>query len=182
LLTALPALALERVSWNQLPYYLASRGITLNQQLPLCDCPAGLRLESPSHHIIQVIANSLYEWREYEFSDDRGNPVLALYLIEPREQPLTAAEARVLLTASAGWQQSQTAIPIRSAANTSEFLASFETRGIIESASLRGDENRAPVPADLIVKPIYNTIANLVLKDGNSQYRGTGFMVSPTVS
>ena len=173
--------AVDRVTWSQLPYYMESRGLALNRDLPLCDCPLGLNENQPSHQVLQVIANTLYEWREYTFTDSQGQPRLAVSLLQPEKKPLSADAARILLTASAGWRDEvRSPAPARSAAEAPEFSASLEARGFPSpETTIRGGENRVPVPFDQLTQPPYNDIAQLIINDGGNHYRGTGFLIAP---
>jgi len=169
----------NRVSWEQLPYYLESRGIALKENLPLCDCPLAINQERPSHHILQVIANTFYEWQEYRFTDSRNNPRLAVYLLQPEEKPLTAEAARVLLTASASWT-SENRSAIRAATSWPGADIKLQPREFTAAVTtIRTAENRLPVPPNLITSYPYNTIASLIINDGDHHYPGTGFLISP---
>jgi len=178
-------LAFSPVPWNQLPYYLARRGVEPDQRLPLCDCPRGIDESRPTHQVIQVIANTVYEWREYRFTDESGRPRMALTMTRPRKKFLSEREARVLLTAAAQWRR-QTPLPAGNRATVripdpavSCRLPGNQTSARDPDARSASFENLQSIdPARLEQSPC-NTIACLDINDQGSSYRGTGFQVSP---
>ncbi|HDS15532.1 MAG TPA: hypothetical protein ENN66_02755 [Proteobacteria bacterium] len=89
----------EAVPWPQLGVRLAEKRVAM-LDLPVIDCPLGLADEKPDHLVIQVIENTLYEWKEYEFFTADGEVRLALEMIRPEARRLRADEAQILLNAS----------------------------------------------------------------------------------
>ena len=180
LLTAYPARALEQVSWSRLPYYLAARGLEPDQRLSLIDAPKGLNPETPSHHVMQVIANTFYEWLEYDFENRDGVVYQALVMLEPEKKSLSATEARILLTAASGRRSKKTTHP--SEPQTISHPTSGQARVPGQTAlrlAFYTDDPRVKVPPELVSGYPYNTIAFLDILDRGVFYRGTGFLAAP---
>ncbi len=185
-----PSYALDRVPWSQLSYYLTENGVTL-KKLPLRDCPLGLNEAAPSHNVIQVIANTLYEWQEYEFDLGGGQDQLAISMLRPEKKRLNVAEAQVLLTASASLQGLQEQTRLR-AERQLNFIAppdnrspgrmpgpgKLTTQNTLRS-STQGTDDRTRVGEHTQQYP-YNTIANLDFVSEGESYTGTGFLISAT--
>ncbi len=177
-----PCRAGDRISWEQLPCYLENQKIEL-KDLAVIDAPAGLNENSPSHNIIQVIANTLYEWNEYEFFTAPGETVRALSLKRPKKMRLSATEARVLLTASSCLLQKENLspkIPTRTGTVAAAQLRR-KTRFVGISSNLRRTEyiedNRVRVGNKVTEYP-YNTITYLSFLSEGEPYSATGFLAS----
>ncbi|RLB70529.1 MAG: hypothetical protein DRH03_07010, partial [Deltaproteobacteria bacterium] len=185
-----PGFALDKIPWSQLSYYLTENGVTL-KKLPLRDCPLGLNEAAPSHNVIQVIANTLYEWQEYEFDLGGGQDQLAISMLRPEKKRLNVAEAQVLLTASASLQGLQEKTRLR-AERQLNFIAppdnrspgrmpgpgKLTTQNTLRS-STQGTDDRTRVGEHTQQYP-YNTIANLDFVSEGESYTGTGFLISAT--
>ena len=87
------------VSWPKLAGHLEQKGVQI-VDLPVIDCPLGVADDTPSHLVVQIIENQLYEWKEYEFFTGDGEIRLAVEMIKPEARLLSSTEARVLLNAS----------------------------------------------------------------------------------
>ncbi len=174
------AQALDRSSWEQLPYLLESRGVEL-KDLPVCDCPLGLNEASPSRQMLQVIGNTLYEWNEYDLNYKSGKTQLAVRMLRPENRYLTAAEARILLSASSGLLNYK--VRSRAAAETLP-MPTAPREGLIRGPdhSLRGatqlPDNRVKLNSSQVQTYPFNTIAYLEMTFRGSPFRGTGFLVS----
>jgi len=180
LLITSPALSRERITWTQLPYFLAAQGLEPDRELALGDCPTGVNPEAPSHHVMQVIANTFYEWLEYDFENPDGSVCQALVMLEPVKKSLSASEARILLTAAAGWRSKKTIHP--SEPQTISHPTSGQVRVPGQPALRQAfytDDPRVKVPPELVLDYPYNTIAYLDILDRGVLYRGTGFLAAP---
>jgi len=89
----------EVVKWSDLGAHLAEKSVVI-EALPVIDCPIGIESESADHLVCQVIENTFYKWKEYEFFDAAGKTCLALEMLKPEARLLRAAEARILLNGS----------------------------------------------------------------------------------
>ena len=176
-----PSQAQDVISWSQLPYCLEKEGIPL-KDLPLCDCPLGLNEDTPSHHVVQVIGNTLYEWREYEFKNSEGKVQLALAMLRPEIKRLNSREAQILLTASSGWHQ-PTVMPNRQGSVIAPPEEERQTRmpgnRIAKRTASSGEDTRIRV-GDLAEQYPFNTIAFLDFLSEGIPYTGTGFLISAT--
>ena len=176
-----PCRAGDKISWEQLPYYLAGQKVAI-ADLPVIDAPAGLNENSPSHNIIQVIANTLYEWNEYEFVTAAGKTVRAVILKRPERKDLKAEEARLLLTASTYRPQPERALSA-SAGNTVRSTSLFQRKTRLVGISSRRWEaetvydKRVRVGSKVTEYP-YNTIAYISFLSKGESYRATGFLAS----
>lgn len=173
--------AYDRVTWAQLPYYLESQNISL-KNLNLCDCPEGLNQQYPSHHVIQVIGNTRYEWKEFEFINAANETQIAIQMLRPEKRRLSTSEARVLLSASSGL-----------------LVRSSRVRGVaatvpIPDESLEGlirrnnsahrtasqiDDFRAKVDNAHISELPFLTTTYLDIVFKESLFRGSGFLITP---
>ncbi len=99
LLAATSASSSEPVKWPELGEHLARRSIVM-ESMPVIDCPAGIAAESAEHLVCQVIENTFYKWKEYEFFTAAGETRLAIEMIKPEARRLKAAEAQILLHGS----------------------------------------------------------------------------------
>lgn len=89
----------EAVKWSELGQHLAEKSVA-TEALPVIDCPAGIDTESAEHLVCQIIENTFYKWKEYEFCDVDGKVRLAIEMIKPEARMLKAAEAQILLQGS----------------------------------------------------------------------------------
>ncbi|MBN2706767.1 MAG: hypothetical protein JXR89_10045, partial [Deltaproteobacteria bacterium] len=183
LLAGVPASgwAAETVAWPQLAAYLENNNIPL-RRLPLTDCPLALDEEHGHRRVVQVIAHTLYAWREYELNDAEGALRLALIMERPENRRLTAAEARVLLTASARWRteslraartNDQADRLLLQAVNRLPAAPAPRTAGRTSD----GSQTLVEVP-DAQLHP-FRTIALLEYYQGDGWYRGNGVLVGP---
>ncbi len=181
LLLAMNAFARERVSWAQLPYYLESQGVIL-KDLPLCDCPEGLNQNSPSHHVVQIIGNTRYEWKEYEFINDVGKTQIAVQMLRPEKRWLSAAEARVLLSASTGMPVKKSRV--REGALETTPIPEEPLEGLMRGRSgsrtaTKIDDFRAKVALSAMTDlPFLSTVFLEMTFKGDS-FRGSGFLIAP---
>jgi len=152
------------VPFSDLADRLAEKGVSIID-LPVIDCPLGLADETPSHLLMQVIENTLYEWKEYEFFTGDGEVKLALEMIKPEVRLLRAEEAKVLLNASRlGFSG------MESVSETSELEL---TRGAVI-----GSDDRTKIN-DTTVFP-YNNIVYIDMQDESGHwFYGSGFLISP---
>lgn len=95
LLAASPA----AVKWADLESHLERHSVAM-ELLPVIDCPAAVDSSSAEHLVCQVIENTFYKWKEYEFFNAAGESLIAIEMIKPEARRLTAAEAQVLLNGS----------------------------------------------------------------------------------
>jgi V8-like Glu-specific endopeptidase len=87
------------VKWSELAGHLQRQSVVM-EPMPVVDCPAAIDEDSAEHLVCQVIENTFYKWKEYEFFDSEGETCLALEMMKPEARLLTADEAQVLLNAS----------------------------------------------------------------------------------
>ncbi len=103
LLFLLPSLLLAAspaaVKWADLENHLGRQSVAM-ESLPVVDCPAAVDSSSAEHLVCQVIENTFYKWKEYEFFNAAGETRIAIEMIKPEARRLTAAEALVLLNGS----------------------------------------------------------------------------------
>ncbi len=101
-----PALStgLESIAWPELAEHLTEQGRSL-LQLDLCDCPDNIWEMEPSRVVAQVIENTFYLWKEYDI-DTNVDKCICILMVKPEPGPLTAEQARVLLTGSMLWRHS----------------------------------------------------------------------------
>jgi V8-like Glu-specific endopeptidase len=99
LATAVFASSATPVKWPELADHLQRQGVVI-ESMPVVDCPAGIDEDSAEHLVCQIIENTFYKWKEYEFFNAAGEVQLAVKMIKPEVHRLTAAEAGVLLNAS----------------------------------------------------------------------------------
>ena len=94
----------EVVKWSELGAHLAEKSVVI-ESMPVIDCPVGIDSESAEHLVCQVIENTFYKWKEYEFFTAAGETRLAIEMIKPEPGLLTAVEAQVLLNGSKLWER-----------------------------------------------------------------------------
>ncbi len=87
------------VKWPELADHLQRQGVVI-ESMPVVDCPVAIDEESAEHLVCQIIENTFYKWKEYEFYNAAGEVQLAIEMIKPEAHRLTAAAAGVLLNAS----------------------------------------------------------------------------------
>ncbi len=97
--TTVFALSSTPVGWPDLADHLQRQAVVM-ESMAVVDCPAAINEESADHLVCQVIENTFYKWKEYEFFDSKGETRLALEMIKPEARLLTADEAQILLNAS----------------------------------------------------------------------------------
>ncbi len=156
----------------------------MDPTLPLQDCPLGLNEERPSHKVMQVLAGTLYEWREYEFVNAAGERQRALLLLRPKRCRLPASRARLLLTASRvlpGQERScrhSAGIrprPVNAPAVRRPGGAAARPR----PAAAFLDDERTRITFPQVASYPCNTVAYLESEFGLFPFRGTGFLVAP---
>ncbi len=171
--------AVTTVNWPHLGSYLKNNNVRLKTDLPLCNCPLVLD-ESSGRQVVQVIVNTLYSWREYQWQDAEGRAQLALVMERPQPSRLTADEARVLLTASDLWQDS---IRKQGNAASTTITTPLETTNRLPSPRVRasrgsdGSELLQKVPSTTIHP--FNSIAFLNYYQADGWYRGNAVLISP---
>ncbi len=94
----------EVVKWSELNDHLVDKSVFI-ESMPVIDCPVGINCESAEHLVCQVIENTFYKWKEYEFFNGEGEIRLAIEMIKPEARLLTATEAQVLLNGSKLWER-----------------------------------------------------------------------------
>ncbi len=94
----------EVVKWSKLGAHLVEKSVVI-ESMPVIDCPDGIDSESAEHLVCQVIENTFYKWKEYEFFNAAGETRLAIEMIKPEPGLLTAVEAQVLLNGSKLWER-----------------------------------------------------------------------------
>ena len=97
--TTVFALSATSVKWSELADHLQCQAVVM-ESMAVVDCPAAIDEESAKHLVCQIIENTFYKWKEYEFYDAAGEIWLAIEMIKPEARLLTADEAQVLLNAS----------------------------------------------------------------------------------
>jgi len=90
----------QAVCWEDLSEHLMRRSVPLID-MNLCDCPENVLESEPSRGIAQVIENTFYWWHEYALPRADGTTSVCVVMKKPEPSPLTARQARILLTASA---------------------------------------------------------------------------------
>jgi len=104
LLTLRPAYGqpARRVTWADLPEHLDRKAVPI-EDVAVRDCPRGIEANPPDRVVAQWIENTFYLWNEYDVVD-RGESAQSIVMVKPEAKPLSAAEARTLLTASTLWR------------------------------------------------------------------------------
>ena len=152
---------LNSATLTQLKAHLTKLGIT-PEEFPVIDCPLGIATDQPAHQVMQIIAGSLYEWREYMFYTAQGEGRLAIEMLRPKISCLSADQARLLLTASR-------------LGTTSTEYSTEETssrQGVIDS------DDRVEVPNP--TSSPWNRIVAILSYNKNMGYvGGTGFLIAP---
>ncbi|MEA1921809.1 MAG: trypsin-like peptidase domain-containing protein [Pseudomonadota bacterium] len=100
----------EVVKWSELDDHLAEKSVVI-ESMPVIDCPIGIDSESAEHLVCQVIENTFYKWKEYEFFTAAGETRLAIEMIKPEARLLSADEAQRLLNGSKLWERQAVDIP-----------------------------------------------------------------------
>ncbi|MCK5681072.1 trypsin-like peptidase domain-containing protein [bacterium] len=96
----------EAVKWPELAQHLSEKSVIM-EPMSVVDCPIGIASESAEHLVCQVIENTFYKWKEYEFFTAAGELRLAIEMIKPEARFLTATEAQVLLNGSKLWEHQE---------------------------------------------------------------------------
>lgn len=147
------------VTWLGLASYLTENSIRL-EAMNVVDCPIDIEDDSTGHIVCQIILNTFYKWKEYEFYDTEGQVHLAIKMLNPENNFLTAKEAQVLLNASKLWEQLPPANYTRQ--------------------SVRGDDDREKVTSFTTITDFpWNSICYLEDTSSDNSYRGTGILISP---
>ncbi|MCD6533334.1 MAG: trypsin-like peptidase domain-containing protein, partial [Deltaproteobacteria bacterium] len=94
----------EAVKWSDLDDHLAEKAVVI-ESMPVIDCPIGIDCDSAEHLVCQVIENTFYKWKEYEFFMAAGETRLAIEMIKPEARLLSSDEAQVLLNGSKLWER-----------------------------------------------------------------------------
>ncbi|MCK5540412.1 MAG: hypothetical protein KAI69_05740, partial [Deltaproteobacteria bacterium] len=152
------------VPWSELAGHLEQKGVSIID-LPVIDCPLGLADDTPSHLVIQVIENTLYEWKEYEFFTGDREVKLALEMIKPEARFLRAEEAEILLNASR-----LVGAGMESASDSAE-------SGLSRGAVI-GSDDRLKIN-DTTVLPWKNIVYIDMQDESGGWYFASGFLISP---
>ena len=106
--SALFAGSREVVKWSELGDHLAEKSVVI-ESMPVFDCPVCIDSDSAEHLVCQVIENTFYKWKEYEFFTAAGETRLAIEMIKPEARFLSAEEAQLLLNGSKLWERQESA-------------------------------------------------------------------------
>jgi V8-like Glu-specific endopeptidase len=153
------------------------------------DYVAGTPLDEPSRIVLQWMGGELHRWHEYQVGDgDR----FFIGLVEPELRILTAAEARDLLIASAGWLRPPAELPegqLR-VLEAADILPAETDMPLLQDGgdsfspqTVLGDDDRVRVLWDDIQQfPWYNVGYQRQVYPNGGAFRCTAFLVTPHVT
>ena len=143
----------QRVTWADLPDHLERKSVPI-EEAAVRDCPRGIEDQVPDRVVAQWIENTFYLWHEHDLVD-RGEAAQYVVMVKPEAKPLSAAEARTLLTASGLWR---TLVPAARAVaeelDPSDPALDAIARPLpqVADADLRATDRAAGVPEEAVDK------------------------------
>ncbi|CAN5307808.1 hypothetical protein BH09SUM1_BH09SUM1_28960 [soil metagenome] len=149
-------------------------------ELRVVDAPAGKTSAASARlrGVAQIIGNQFYHWEEYP-ADAKGGDSRYVVMLAPEAHGLSAIEAQVLLSASASWEDAQSAST--AGAHDDGFTAEKWSSRSAGEKTVFGPDDRVRMTANTS-NP--NNLPGLIqFRFPNTPYfRGTAFLVSPYVA